>query len=1204
MGPDEYTRALGHDQLGDGERTLPKKKTLWSGIKNMFHQRQRTPSRSRERRQESSLSSLSYSCLGQARQQEELDEDSYGGFGDPRAGVRGRERERLSRNLSISHESVFQMEPLPNQENRQEVEDHLVKERTTSSVALPPLIHSELQAVLRLRESRSRNLSKQSADFTDDEDLGLPKSLQNSPGDFSDGLEVTSGSRVGPGWGTSRHHSSCSDNSLLSLDSFSEAAEETVSPQTRLSGLGDGRLSHQAAKHKMAVRPRRNHAVRPPRRLQQLEEREEPEPIQETRQPEIMRSFEEQRAKSKSLDMSYRSEPPSPAAMQQMSQSNQEKPKGRRSEPEGFLSRLFGSRRQKMRSSVGSVGEGDAARVVGGTRGSGEPPRLSYYQPSSNYQLPPTQQPPALSSPSPPPPTRHKTKPPAPPPPDSPPPLQGCAAPAVKKSQSFRQDLASAELGSSPAPPLSPSPQDFPSLPVQPLRPDVILKKNKSMSSALSIEASHQRFRSSIENWSFANEGLKKSIGSLAEQPVPTTQSSESLKTISSLLEEPDMLEQTSVRGEETRWEVAGEQRSWEPSEQLNRVWDLPKEEATKELERTTDEPEESNADEEDKKELSASERPSAEPAHALLAEALQDPSGTEDITEETTEGECNEEANAPDENLGGVEARPDGSNAGCGEDYQPRYHADEAEKLLGLADASLDNKQTTFTASEIIDCSTEILESDLDLSINSTEVFHKSAIPVEDDDAGCDVNKDSEEEGVDEVKKQEEATIGAPDILLEGPKEQKLPEQSERERSKSKSPGRRKLTQAAWQEEQEAVSNPSQEEHATGPAGNNASFERDTKAVSESPVEEKEEQEYGNRKPSKCLEQVESEVEMGQEKDVENEKEREEKANFEVELRRPGISPKPVPAPRHFFLRPTGKVANGTEPQEEESELSNLWARRSKSTSAVPPPIPPVPVQFESEKDSECEKENEPAKEVMINVKERAKSFSGIQNLAFVSPQPFRPSSIAHEIRMTKPVNIPPKPKLAAKPVPAPRQFRSVSNSELATRETFKKPNLTLSASSIKAAPGGGAGGGGGGVSSSGQNSAQAKPCPSQPAVRPPLQTSSLDQPSHQPTAHSSPSAPAHLNLNSQLQLSSAEPPSHNLDVELPSPAMETLRKGDSLEEIQVKRMLGQFQKTKSPEKPVRKHLPTARERSESEEASRNVMAMARKFNAMAAPT
>merc|ERR1712012_1041127 len=45
MGPDEYTRALGHDRLVDGERTLPKKKTLWSGLKNIFHQRHRTPSR-------------------------------------------------------------------------------------------------------------------------------------------------------------------------------------------------------------------------------------------------------------------------------------------------------------------------------------------------------------------------------------------------------------------------------------------------------------------------------------------------------------------------------------------------------------------------------------------------------------------------------------------------------------------------------------------------------------------------------------------------------------------------------------------------------------------------------------------------------------------------------------------------------------------------------------------------------------------------------------------------------------------------------------------------------------------------------------------------------------------------------------------------------------------------------------------------------
>ena len=183
----------------------------------------------------------------------------------------------------------------------------------------------------------------------------------------------------------------------------------------------------------------------------------------------------------------------------------------------------------------------------------------------------------------------------------------------MKKSQSFRQDLACAELGSSPAPPLSPSPQEFPSLPVQPLRPDVILKKNKSMSSALSIEASHQRFRSSIENWSFANEGLKKSIGSLAEvAAVPTTQSSESLKTISSLLEEPDMLEQTSVRGEETRWEVDKEPRSWEtpPPEQVA-VWERPREDSSKEEEETEGRLEESNEDEKEEcvEELPATER-------------------------------------------------------------------------------------------------------------------------------------------------------------------------------------------------------------------------------------------------------------------------------------------------------------------------------------------------------------------------------------------------------------------------------------------------------------------------------------------------------------------------------------------------------------------------------------------------------------------
>ena len=58
----------------------------------------------------------------------------------------------------------------------------MITPRTSSSTALPMMMHTELQAVLRQRQSRSRNFSKQSNDYTDDEDLGLPKSLQNSPG--------------------------------------------------------------------------------------------------------------------------------------------------------------------------------------------------------------------------------------------------------------------------------------------------------------------------------------------------------------------------------------------------------------------------------------------------------------------------------------------------------------------------------------------------------------------------------------------------------------------------------------------------------------------------------------------------------------------------------------------------------------------------------------------------------------------------------------------------------------------------------------------------------------------------------------------------------------------------------------------------------------------------------------------------------------
>ena len=76
----------------------------------------------------------------------------------------------------------------------------LIWETTDQSIVLQNwTIRMDLahcQAVLWLWESRARNLIKIRADLNVEKYLGLPKSLQNSLGDFSDGLEVAP-----RGWG-------------------------------------------------------------------------------------------------------------------------------------------------------------------------------------------------------------------------------------------------------------------------------------------------------------------------------------------------------------------------------------------------------------------------------------------------------------------------------------------------------------------------------------------------------------------------------------------------------------------------------------------------------------------------------------------------------------------------------------------------------------------------------------------------------------------------------------------------------------------------------------------------------------------------------------------------------------------------------------------------------------------------------------------
>jgi len=1175
----------------DTTPTFTKKKGLWSGLKHMFHQRQRTPSRNRNERRQfpTELSSLSYSCLGQARQEEE---EMYG--------MNNQQRARLSRNLSMSHESVFQMEPLPSQSS----EERLITPRTSSSTALPMMMHTELQAVLRQRQSRSRNFSKRSNDFTDDEDLGLPKSLQNSPGDFSDDLVASSVLRSGGPWGASRHHSSCSDNSLLSLDSYDnkvdndiresmyyrdkspgEMRNRSTSPGDRLISkyTGDGNLSHQAARHKMAIRPKRNHAVRHHRRLQQLEEVHE---IQnETTYPasgakdlgdkpnSAVNSFdnkggypesnsqmhyhskedhtdlkaEEMKTKSKSLDISFRAAAPSTNTLKEMSKEGNKKNKSKsKLEQEGsFLSRLFGSKRHKMKTSV-SKSDLDDKSLKPKSQGhklqapepmitahilESNPHKQGYYHPldgmSDANKLSPPKYKPSV-----------KQKPP-PPPPDSIPPSvrksedfslganeikdMQAGQRSVPKSQSFRQNEGLIITQDEP---------EYPSLPAQVSHADVILKKNKSMSSVLSTEASHQKFRSSIENWSFANEGLKKSIGSLADKPIMSSQSNESLKTITSLLEEPDLLEHTSVLDErisllsnnqvtENISVVYSEEKSCISNEinstltngrpvmedsfvmgqgnknALNNV-KMDDHKAPNDTERKSVEPMTKNYTVKEnicnikdgwqdtidnfhtklKSSVPASGSWDGDSCNTADQMRLYPCNSTEvenatlvDKEQRTNDTVCIRESKHPDE----IKAS----------DFVPKYQDEEVEKLIKLADSSVDleleqAENFSHTNNDNDQPTLEMRERDLDLSLNSLEVFHTpdsinlsqmSFYTAQDKSNPREEKKTYETFGLEkEIELEDLQETSCPQNETEGDLLQILVKNSDDLEIKSDLSNQTPdLTKPPKPRRLHVDNSPSEtmqlDEHNTGDKAlniqeTNAKLNCEQPNVTDDVV----------HKP--ILVEIQNNIAINEkshfESDQNESKNGKDLTNYQlpnrsihhstqkifIETKKPEISPKPVPAPRHFFLKKTCAMnqiedcnKSAKSDNQDATELINVFAKRSKSSTVLGAAPTEKVGDDENLIDEHLRTDN---CDNVINVKERAKSFSGIQNYQF-GPKPFRPSSIAHEIRMTKPVNIPPKPKIAQKPVPAPRQFRSISNSDVVSTKENCQKKVTKSASNLQ---------------------------------------------------------------------------------------------------------------------------------------------------------
>ena len=257
---------------------------------------------------------------------------------------------------------------------------------TSSSVALPSLMHTELLSVLaerhyggtqpgpglRHRKTRGGNTGSEGC-LWEEEDLGLPASLGESPGDLTRS--------------TSRHHSSCSDNSLLSLDRVTQdgelgtvdrdsGAESLVSlGQEAGPGPAPGALSHTAARHKMAVRPRRNHVVRRHRQLHQLNEvikaplseeiinfpnfqepeRQNEDYFSDLSQSDLKSLPETARNRSKSLDkmfQGYGASVNTNNKVQETVKDDVQKKSKQKDQDGNFLSRLFGSKRLRLRTSV------------------------------------------------------------------------------------------------------------------------------------------------------------------------------------------------------------------------------------------------------------------------------------------------------------------------------------------------------------------------------------------------------------------------------------------------------------------------------------------------------------------------------------------------------------------------------------------------------------------------------------------------------------------------------------------------------------------------------------------------------------------------------------------------------------------------------------------------------------------------------------
>ena len=744
--------------------------------------------------------------------------------------------------------------------------------------------------------------------------------------------------------------------------------------------------------------------------------------------------------------------PPSSSQLREMSReessSKRESKHRQKADQDGnFLSRLFGSKRLRLKTSSSKRGGGSGEAETAGPAPAPGPEEQ--VQPGVEVRVTPP---------------RQKQKPPPPPPPDTSP-------PPGYQAQQGHQGV-----------------QVLPPLPTK--KTDIILKKKAGLGGA----ESHERFQSSVQSWSLASEGRVRSLVSLNERVRPA-QSTESLATINSLLEEPDLLEHTSIvtegraepeinlNADSDRTEGKQDNDDWAGS-YLGENKDV---ETVSDVSDVSDvrDPSDVNhlitpAGLQTDGEQSKSSPPQLPPERSIKPPGQSDTeSGLEPPGPDGPEV-CGDEELDKFQTTGGVTGGGAGAFPVVGSDGQCSA---EEEQLAG--------ESVTLTA--VNKLTTTIPSSAGIISNNS----HNDASATGTTGPQSQATVDNETEKEEKEKSQlENNKISNPEPRPQPGKDcnAKVFNESELRSADIALPNTRRGES---------------EEHTLGEA-----------------VEE-------NETTKKCNQ-----------------------VNIK---RKPEISPKPVPAPRTFFLRPASKSSSGVleSGAKNYNELLTVFARRSTSVTDVEDlksnsssVCPPAPVVTPDDKP-------EP-KDPELNVKERAKSFSGLQNYQ-LGPKPFRPTvSVGPEREVDKQ-----KPRLAQKPTPAPRQLRSFPRLETAqsaqsgAHNANHQPPPTMGFRTVKSA-----------------SALELGPGPGeQTNIQPELPEIKMTM---DPTLSQSQAASSDKNLNNKDE--------YNLD------------------DIQVRKIADKFQKN-TPPKPMRKSTsssPSNKKQEDENTEVKNVMNIVTKINSM----